>query len=664
MFVQRGSYEFVGTTLSHAITLDTPVPDGESFPIVTVRNTSHSTSQSMVKATLSDVVSGAYTKIQLERGHSHSTDNVPVEWQVVTSPLFSVQHAELTMSDASITDTIVEIDTSEAFLVFSNTTGRVRARDSFVRGNFSNATTVQFVSESATGTRVISYYAVEMQGASVQAHTTSMTTTFRDIGISEVDLAKTFLLFSYSVDDDYDEVQNQAEINQVRGYFHSSTVVSFKRESSNNYCELSCYVIEHDDFNVESGSMSITGTSDIANITADMLPNTFALSSGKVAGGSNTTHYGFHTALLYEDSGNKIELERAVDTNTLEATWFSVNMLIQPDNLVPDALGILPQEEMDFTWQVDMLEQTHYEVQYKVQGAASWETTGQIISAEEKHAFSAYTFDPDKDYEWRVRTWNIYGGPYSWSEVATFSTIYPIIRTPSPVSIIEIGVQEYSAQVLTPERSGVSRDAKLHIEIADNAIFTDATVYETAFVESGQRAEIIHAIAVPGNYHVKMQAEDTTGLLSDELEYEITALQLLYFLEAPNVQIRGPQATHITVQSPTNEYTASLGGITDDKKIERLVEIDEGNAGNCQVVAEQLLARWGREQVSVSGAVNLAVTLSFREEVKIIIPEANINQGMVLQKKEHDVTGARTIVTCGDIILGDTELLARILDEL
>ncbi len=37
---------------------------------------------------------------------------------------------------------------------------------------------------------------------------------------------------------------------------------------------------------------------------------------------------------------------------------------------------------------------------------------------------------------------------------------------------------------------------------------------------------------------------------------------------------------------------------------------------------------------------------------------------MILQKKEHDVTGQRTRITCGDIILSDSELLARILDEL
>ena len=37
---------------------------------------------------------------------------------------------------------------------------------------------------------------------------------------------------------------------------------------------------------------------------------------------------------------------------------------------------------------------------------------------------------------------------------------------------------------------------------------------------------------------------------------------------------------------------------------------------------------------------------------------------MVIQKLEHDIIAQTTLVICGDIILGDAELLARILDNL
>ena len=246
-----------------------------------------------------------------------------------------------------------------------------------------------------------------------------------------------------------------------------------------------------------------------------------------------------------------------------------------------------------------------------------------------------------------------------------------------PVGNVEIGKVKIGATISAQDRydtfflspdfpaySVYNIDCKLQIIIADNSSYIDADVYETEIVDSGTTVQIEHAITTTGTYYIKMVVEDTLGS-ADTLEYTITAIQTLYFLNEPDVNTEGLKANSITVTSPTAEYTATTSPAPNvDELIERLIEIDEGDVVTCQATAEALIIRWGREQKSVEGNINLTVTLRFKETMHIIAPSAGINEDMPLQKKEHDVTGQITTVICGDIILSDDELLARILDEM
>jgi len=138
----------------------------------------------------------------------------------------------------------------------------------------------------------------------------------------------------------------------------------------------------------------------------------------------------------------------------------------------------------------------------------------------------------------------------------------------------------------------------------------------------------------------------------------------LYFIDEPTIRTQGVKATHVTVVSPTHTYTAEIPATPVEEVIERIMTIDDGDEAVCQVVADRLLDEWGREQVSVSGEVPFTVKLRFRDKVKVRIPIADIDQEMVLQSKEHNLSSFSTRVNVGDIILGDNELLARILEEL
>jgi len=139
--------------------------------------------------------------------------------------------------------------------------------------------------------------------------------------------------------------------------------------------------------------------------------------------------------------------------------------------------------------------------------------------------------------------------------------------------------------------------------------------------------------------------------------------KIIMFLEEPAIETEGPKATHVTVSSPDAEYTACKD-VPTEKKVERTVKVDTGDTFACQVVAEQLLDRWGNEQVSITGTAAFVVGLDFREKVKVKIPTAGIDGEYILQRKEHNLSELTTNLTVGDIILSDDELLARILADL
>lgn len=138
----------------------------------------------------------------------------------------------------------------------------------------------------------------------------------------------------------------------------------------------------------------------------------------------------------------------------------------------------------------------------------------------------------------------------------------------------------------------------------------------------------------------------------------------LYFIDEPTVENQRLLANRIYVESPTHSVMVETPGVADENRIERKVPIEAGNEETCQVVGERLLEKWGRSQRSVSGDVDLVVTTKFREKMRVWVPAANIDEFMPLQKKEHDIAAQKTRLTLGDIIVGDNELIARIMSEL
>jgi hypothetical protein len=195
--------------------------------------------------------------------------------------------------------------------------------------------------------------------------------------------------------------------------------------------------------------------------------------------------------------------------------------------------------------------------------------------------------------------------------------------------------------------AGTTQDPKLTITYAID-ITGAATITGTGSLTASGEVEAYGAAAFTG-------AGDLTAAWSMQVS----------FLDAPTVTVRTPVATHVTVRSPTHSYTAHITPEPPEgTKIERIEDISTGDAAVCQSVAEALIARWGRTQLSVEGVIPLNVSLQFKQKLHITIPQAGIDENMVLQRKEHDIFADTTAIVCGDIILDDSELIARILQDL
>lgn len=277
---------------------------------------------------------------------------------------------------------------------------------------------------------------------------------------------------------------------------------------------------------------------------------------------------------------------------------------------------------------------------------------------------------------------------YDWGDALTASDwvpganlgSFPLLS--SKVVASSAGYQEFptsAAFIASINKTGYSRFVHSSNRLRIGTVPTNNEYVEYSGASSGSKPYlVINYVNIPilgstilsgaGNitasaYLIKLGSALLTG--GGALSASGYTNSLVQFLSKPAVTARAPVATHVTVKSPTHNYTAVITPTpTEATKIERIVDIETGDATVCQSIAEELVGRWGRRQVSVSGVIPLDVRLKFKEKIHIRIPNAGIDEPLVLQRKEHDVFGGSTSIVCGDIILDDNELIARMLQDL
>jgi hypothetical protein len=147
---------------------------------------------------------------------------------------------------------------------------------------------------------------------------------------------------------------------------------------------------------------------------------------------------------------------------------------------------------------------------------------------------------------------------------------------------------------------------------------------------------------------------------------------VLKMLDRPQLTLSPPQVTHVTAyvenSEPLIEYTASLPGVPEAKKVHIRRAVPEGSTlAYCQEVAEKVLAIKSKERLSVSCRLPLLTRMRFIESVAVALPYMGYTKEKpyigAVQRMVHKPLAdpPYTQVDVGDFSPGDVEALIRLL---
>jgi hypothetical protein len=330
MNVQRGVYTLGG---GGSVTLSTPVPVGKSFVISSVKGYDFWGS-TLVGAYLSTAVDGYWTQITFTRSMMSGT--IYVEWQVIyDDDVLSVQQGATDMTSTTVNVAISEVDRSKTFVVisFKGTQGSygVSAASNLMRATLTSDTNLQFDKNSADwyiSYPVVYWYVVTWEGASVQSgdlYTASATTMTG--AISAIDLAKSFLIYSYT-----GSYQYQPACNIWRGHFSATTQVYFQRGGggSGRAAYLTYFVVTAQEISVQRGVSSFSGTSSTIAISSVDLDKSFTTHPSIGNGYNVTTTNRLQRGIASQKLNSPIELimARADGTFNYYYSYFVVTWVV------------------------------------------------------------------------------------------------------------------------------------------------------------------------------------------------------------------------------------------------------------------------------------------------------------------------------------------------
>lgn len=190
---------------------------------------------------------------------------------------------------------------------------------------------------------------------------------------------------------------------------------------------------------------------------------------------------------------------------------------LAPTNLAPASTARDLDEGVTLSWQhnpVDGSPQTAYEIEHRLQGAGSWDTTGKVNSSDSSGIALPGSYANGDTVEWRVRTWGLYDNAPAYSEWSTAALIilsarptaviqYPEADTPVETSSLTVEWAFYDAE------GGDQAQWRATLLDANSAVLevlTGATADETA--------TFIHGLADGSTYTVRVEVRDEDGLWS------------------------------------------------------------------------------------------------------------------------------------------------------
>lgn len=226
------------------ITLDNPVPVGESFAHIHTRNHHGRGKTDYAIARLQTIVDDHYTQCLVLSDDEPGYQNT-YQVQVVTSKDFSVQTVNYDSragDTAPWNDTITAVDRNHTFVV-SSFTGGEQPRRSIIRANLTSDTNLQtrpgqsFSGESIWGC----HYIVSSPKINVQHGTVTLSGTSTDVSVTDGE-DSTFCLYSYHVDAAAGNGVN-GDAFSIRGRWINNSTYRFSRGSSESNLYISYFFI-------------------------------------------------------------------------------------------------------------------------------------------------------------------------------------------------------------------------------------------------------------------------------------------------------------------------------------------------------------------------------------------------------------------------------------
>ena len=317
MGVQHYSVELLGNDAVTAqrtkkiITLDAPVPVGESYVIATCRGNNTSGQHSHATATLADESEGYYHELHVERYGSTTSAHCYVEAQVITDSQLTVQSFSVDLSDETSVDTTInEVNESIAFIVSTRRGIGANPDNTLIKTSFHNTTTLRTGVDTSSSANHAQVYVVEWEGATVThiAHDFWMDASS---SVYSVGLDDAYFLFSYLTD-----AGNRANRFALRADYFSNYVYFTRGAEDDSEFYISLYAVEHEDITVQSSTPNSANeaTELDETINAVSMDNAF-VAAGCVIGNMYSTcshfqpnaHAGWNTHRLKDTTTVTVE---------------------------------------------------------------------------------------------------------------------------------------------------------------------------------------------------------------------------------------------------------------------------------------------------------------------------------------------------------------------
>lgn len=236
-----------------------------------------------------------------------------------------------------------------------------------------------------------------------------------------------------------------------------------------------------------------------------------------------------------------------------------------PTGLSPNGSAFDGAQPVTLRWvhnSVDGSRQKAFELQYRLSGAPSWESTGKVTGTSQQWVLPAGTFSNGSTVQWRVRTWGDYAVEPSYSPWSVTATV-PLSTPPAAVILTPGDTVDTANVAVTWSYS--DDEGHPQVQALVRMYDADMTVIESRSAGPGKyTADLTSRVQNGGTYTVGLTVTDTTGLSSPEVLQTFTVEYAAP--PVPTIEVEWDSESGSSVLSIENGEASKFGwsGTEDD----------------------------------------------------------------------------------------------------